>query len=570
MPAAAQVQDGWTPVGAGGDDGWTPVTQAPRARDVQPSTPGKPVGVEETAGAPGGITTPGYWTGSDQYPSVFGGLTHDLSSLWGTAKQAASAVFPTDPRQIKLISPGQVYAGVKSTVQDPLGAMYEAGPFTSALGIAGGAEAAAGAGRAVGNVATRGRVAGELTSLPQPPGTSLEAGTKLAERASAAPEAARKAGVQSYERIKKGPLGKAFVPDVPETPLAATQRHAAQGTREFGGDRTTWSSKRPTADVAAEQAYNAKRAKAGLAPQVGSSPSGKYGLSSITPEQFKASGTAAPMGDFYDITPDIGPESSRDAADTAKLGGSRAYNPGGQKGDTSTLPKPPTPGQPLAESLEEKSQLGRRETGIQGPSPSSRQLAQAHKVAETKLINAVTNEGMDPAPLVAARGQYAEAKQLGRQTAGVRAKAPGSLVDLFSNPKQLASTAQRVKVFEAGKAVRAQSTKDWYDALHRVAPDEVDGVMAHAEAGIVDKAVSGKTINGQQLLDKLKEYEDQGLRLPHHDKIQALAQTAVDKNYGSQPRMMKNLAATVVREGMIGAGAAGGGYAAYRWIRDWQ
>lgn len=585
-------------------------------KDLQPSTPGVPVGVEETAGQmPNNPFSKDYWLGDPNrpaMPSVLGGLKNDVSSLATMGKDVALgfALPATHPlRMQSSLAAGNPLESAATAVQDPLGAAYEMGPFTAASMVAGGAEAVSGAAQGLRSAPTRARTTRALTSLPEAPGTSLEAGTKLAERSARAPEAARQRGVQSYNRIKEGPLGSTFVPDVPESPATAKLRLSRERIKRE--PRPVTYTAQSAADLTDEAAWNAKRAEFGLEPQYTTKPSGKGGLGDISPEQWAAQGKVSPSaishdiedlprnpGDTsFDITPDSGIEAAKRPTGTdATLGSIRKagqpfsppaaagaakptanYRPHvppsyqAELGRIGSAPDPlPTPpkGQSLASALDEKSNIGRRETGIAGPRLSTKELAQAHKVAETKLIRAVQNSGQDASPLIRAREQYAEAKQLGRQTAPVRSQPAGNLVEMFSDPSKLATAAKKVKVYEPGKAPRVQSTADWYKAMHNAAPEELDGVMRHAEARIIENAVDprAKTVNGPQLQKVLKAYEDQGLRLPHHDQIAKLAETATSKNYANAPRLLKSLAASLTREGLKGAGAGGAGYALYHWM----
>lgn len=529
-----------------------------------------------------------YWLGDSKRPgapSVWGGLKNDLASLWSGFKSnfvpAASPQVPDAPTDIKLVNP---LAGAGDALDDPLGAMYSAGPFTSALTIASGAEGLAAGAEGVAKLPTRGRTVRALTSLPDAPGTALEAGTKLADRAARAPEAARQRGVAAYDRIKEGPLGKTFVPDVPESEGQAQLRLTQERLRTEPRP-TTFSSVQDPADARAEAAYNTKRADKGLRPQTTTQPSGRGGLSSVTPDQVRATAGANPTSDLAELRPYPGitdPDQADTVAQLAQRGRRDAAAPRSgvspdyqqeldRVGTTFAEVPPPPKGQSLSDALDAKSNLGRRESGMTGPRLSSTELAQAHKTAEAKLIRAVQNSGQDATPLIEARAQYAKAKQVGRTTAGVRAQVPGSLVDSFSDPNKIATMAKKVKVYETTKAPRVQDTAGWFKDLHDVAPEELDGVMAHAEAKIIEGAVDprAQTIDGPKLKKVLKAYEDQGLRLPHHDQIAQLADTATSKGYDTaRTKFLKPLAASLIRNGLKGSAMAGGGYALYHWMRE--
>ena len=599
-------------------------------------------------------------------PTAWGGLRNILTDIYGMGSDVAGAARSVAQGATQapiplLVRKGREAASALAAApaaaqaywQSPEGQAWRTDPISMGLsamyqhpvqtGMAIATAGEAGAGLAPGGTwrelpgAGRGRAVRRLQALPEPPGTGLEAGTKLAERAAAAPEEARLRGVQTYEDIKKGPLGATFVPDQPEEPWQARYRQQYQqaqeaskraaATREAPGavPRTAPAPAAPaaptpavdlTAQIEDQGAKAAARARAFRAnvpteevyrPMAGGRleappPPARPAISESryaaalrefeqqtakpvrptkplplsvydTPEQRAFAGQmrqkvagqqmglppAPPRPDlpygargpqFVDISQPGAAQKMQEVSDVLK----QAYDPS------------KTTGQPLREVLEAKSQIGRRESGMAGPKLSTKELAQAHKAAEAKLIQAVRNEGGDPSPLIRAREQYASAKQAGRVTAGIRGQVPGSLVDTFSDPEKIAAIAKKVKVYEPGKAARVQSTSEWYNAMHKIAPKEVDGVMQHAEAQILDRAVNPKTktIDGAALQKTLKAYENQGLHLPHHEEIADLAKTAVDKGYDKASTKLKTLGKLIA--GTAVGGAAAKAFHAYTWI----
>lgn len=571
--SASAAPAGWTPV-----EGWESTATRPPVKaeqSVQPSD----VRFSDTGPLMG---TRSFWLGDPArpgLPSVFGGLKNDLSSLWDLAKQTAiTTVLPsTDPLRVKMMLDSDPVGGITAAVKDPLATSYQMGPFNTAGMIAGGIEAGADLARGVSSMATRGGTMRSLQRLPQAPGSVFGAGTDMVDAAATAPEAARVRGVQSYNRIKDSKLGSVFVPDAPETPAQAQLRLKREQLAREPRPKT------PSADEFAE--VRARQSKAAAARGLPAPPD--ISLSSVTPDQLRALSVANPSSDIAELSAE-GDQTVGDIRQAAKpgfptrTGASTMQTPVSRAGTPPTYqqelsrvaqlpdaPAAPTPGAPLREVLDEKSNLGRRETGLPGPKPSTSQLAQLHRAAEQRLIQAVRNAGEDPAPLIQAREQYARARQIGRVTQPVRGKAAGSVVDMFSDPKQLATAAQKVRVYDVGKAPRVMNVKEWYGALQEAAPKELDAVMRHAEAKLIDSAVDvrAKTIDGPKLQAALKAYEDQGIQLPHHEQVKKLAQLATDKKWDEAPRLLKGLQATVLREAAKGAGLGAAGYALYHWWR---